>query len=52
MTSVHQMYTKHAKTDWWTYVGELAHRVGFDGNVVLFEFLLDLINACGDVFGL
>lgn len=40
------------RTDWWTYVGELAHCIGFDSNVVLFEFLLDLVDACGDVFGL
>lgn len=35
-----------------SYVGELAHCIGFDGDVVLLELLLDLIDACGDVLGL
>ena len=35
-----------------TYVGELAHSIGFDSDVVLLELLLDLINARGDVLGL
>ena len=34
------------------YVGELAHGVGLDGDVVLLELLLDLIDAGGDVLGL
>lgn len=35
-----------------SYVGELAHSIGFDSDVVLFELLFDLIDACGDVLGL
>lgn len=35
-----------------SYVGELAHCIGFDGDVVLLELLLDLVDACGDVLGL
>lgn len=35
-----------------SYVCELAHCVGFDGDVVLLELLLDLIDAGGDVLGL
>lgn len=35
-----------------SYVGELAHSIGFDGDVVLLELLLDLVDACGDVLGL
>lgn len=35
-----------------SYVGELAHSVGFDSDVILFELLFDLIDACGDVLGL
>lgn len=34
------------------YVGELAHGIGFDGDVVLLELLFDLVDACGDVLGL
>lgn len=35
-----------------SYVGELAHSVGFDSDVVLLELLFDLIDARGDVLGL
>lgn len=35
-----------------SYVGELAHSIGFDSDVVLLELLFDLIDACGDVLGL
>lgn len=35
-----------------SYVGELAHCIGFDSDVVLLELLFDLIDACGDVLGL
>lgn len=35
-----------------SYVGELADCIGFNSDVVLFEFLFDLIDACRDVFGL
>lgn len=35
-----------------TYVGELAHGIGFDGDVVLLELLLDFIDARRDVLGL
>jgi len=34
------------------YIGELAHSVGLDGDVVLLELLLDFIDAGGDVLGL
>lgn len=34
------------------YVCELAHCIGFDGDVVLLELLLDLVNAGGNVLGL
>lgn len=36
----------------WSYVGEFAHSIGLDSNVVLLELLLDLIDAGGDVFSL
>lgn len=32
-----------------SYIGELAHGIGFDGYVVLLELLFDLVDACGDV---
>lgn len=35
-----------------TYVGELAHSIGFDSDVVLLELLFDFINACGNILGL
>lgn len=35
-----------------SYVGELAHSIGFNSDVVLLELLFDLIDACGDVLGL
>lgn len=35
-----------------SYIGELAHSIGLDSNVVLLELLFDLIDARGDVFGL
>lgn len=35
-----------------SYVGELAHGIGFNSDVVLLELLFDLIDACGDVLGL
>lgn len=35
-----------------SYVGELAHSIGFDSDVVLLELLFDLVDACGDVLGL
>lgn len=35
-----------------SYIGELAHCIGFDSDVVLLELLFDLIDACGDVLGL
>lgn len=35
-----------------SYVGELAHSIGFDSDVVLLELLFDLIDAGGDVLGL
>lgn len=35
-----------------SYVCELAHCIGFDGDVVLLELLLDLVDAGGDVLGL
>lgn len=35
-----------------SYVGEFADCIGFNSNVVLFEFLFDLIDAGRDVFGL
>lgn len=35
-----------------SYVGELAHSIGFDSDVVLLELLFDLIDACGDVLRL
>lgn len=38
--------------DWESYVSELADGIGFNRDVVLFEFLFDLIDACRDVFGL
>jgi len=37
---------------WRSYVGELAHSIGFDSDVVLLELLFDLVDACGDVLGL
>lgn len=36
----------------WSYVGEFAHSIGLDSNVVLLELLLDLINAGRDVLSL
>lgn len=35
-----------------SYVCELAHCIGFDGDVVLLELLLDLVDAGGNVLGL
>lgn len=35
-----------------SYIGELAHSIGFDSDVVLLQLLFDLINARGDVLGL
>lgn len=35
-----------------SYIGELAHSIGFDGDVVLLELLFDLIDARRDVLGL
>lgn len=35
-----------------SYIGELAHSIGFDSDVVLLELLFDLIDACRDVLGL
>lgn len=35
-----------------SYIGELAHSIGFDSDVVLLELLFDLVDACGDVLGL
>lgn len=35
-----------------SYVCELAHCVGFDGDVVLLELLLDLVDAGGNILGL
>lgn len=35
-----------------SYIGELAHCIGFDSDVVLLELLFDLIDASGDVLGL
>lgn len=35
-----------------SYVCELAHCIGFNGDVVLLELLLDLVDAGGDILGL